>query len=525
MQLRAYQQKTINDLYAWMENHSGNPCAVLSTGSGKSVIIAELCRDIISSYSGVRVLMLTHVKELIEQNYEKLITLWPNAPAGIYSASVGHKDINQPITFAGIQSIAKKIDLYCQYGNPDIVIVDECHLVNHKDEGNYRKVINNLLSKNKHMRVIGFTATPYRLGHGVITDDPAIFDDIIEPVTIEELQASGYLSKLKSKFTNEKLSTDGVHKRGGEYIESELQAVVDKDDKNIMIVDEVINRSEGRKHWLFFCTGVNHARHISEILNARGIKADYITGKHTKAQRESIINDFKSGNIQALTNAEILTTGFDFPDIDLIALCRPTLSPVLYIQMVGRGLRVKSHINNCLVLDFAGLIETHGPITNVQKPTKKGEGGGPPPMKECPDCMEIVHASLKKCYECGYDFPCDSIEHDIRLRNDDINGQLPDDLDVTFCRIEKKKSKKTNIDMFHVIYYGKTFDQPINEFICPFHPGYAGIIGKRLCKEMSIDVDNIKILNRPTKIKYKKDGKYYKIIGRYYDNKEKNAVL
>ena len=183
--LRPYQQRAIDQLYAWFQsNPSGHPCLVLPTGAGKSHIVAALCKDAVMQWPQTRILMLTHVKELIEQNAEKMRQHWPGAPMGIYSASVGRKQLGEAITFAGIQSVRNKAQLM---GRIDLVLIDECHLVSHKDEGGYRTLLNDLSAINPAIRVIGLTATPYRLGHGLITDKPALFDDLIEPVSIEEL--------------------------------------------------------------------------------------------------------------------------------------------------------------------------------------------------------------------------------------------------------------------------------------------------------------------------------------------------
>ena len=183
--LRDYQQRAIDQLYAWFANgNKGNPCLVLPTGSGKSHIVAALCKDALQNWPDTRILMLTHVRELIEQNAEKMRLHWRGAPMGIYSAGLGRKQLGEPITFAGIQSIRKRAS---QVGHIDLCIIDECHLVSHKDEGGYRSFLAELKAINPALRVAGLTATPYRLGHGMITDKPALFDDLIEPVTIEEL--------------------------------------------------------------------------------------------------------------------------------------------------------------------------------------------------------------------------------------------------------------------------------------------------------------------------------------------------
>lgn len=208
-----------------------------------------------------------------------------------------------------------------------------------------------LIAINPSLRVVGLTATPYRLGHGYITDKPAIFDALIQPVSIEELIFKGYLSTLRSKLTITKLEVDGVHKRGGEYIEAELQAKVDTTDKNALVVAEIIKLGAERKSWLIFCAGVAHAHHIKEALTEQGIVAECVTGDTPPAQRDRILREFKAGRIQALTNANVLTTGFDAPMIDLIAMLRPTMSPGLYVQMAGRGLRIADGKTDCLVLE------------------------------------------------------------------------------------------------------------------------------------------------------------------------------
>lgn len=533
MELREYQKRTIQQLYEWLSKNNGHPCVVLPTGAGKSVIIASLIKDAIQNWPETRVIMLCHQKELIEQNAEKMRQHWKGAPMGIYSASLNKRQLGEPITFAGIQSIRNKSK---QIGHIDLCIIDECHLVSHKDEGGYRKLINELTLINPVMRVIGLSATPYRLGHGLITDKPALFDALIEPVSIEELIYKGHLAPLRSKITRQKLSTEGVHKRGGEFIESELQAAVDTDDNNTHVVDEVIRLAANRKAWLFFCAGVSHAEHIKNVLQSREINAECVTGATPKAERERILREFKAGTIKALTNCDVLTTGFDYPDIDLIALLRPTMSASLYVQMAGRGLRPKSHTDHCLVLDFAGAVETHGPITNVQPPKKKGgDGNGEAPIKICDHCHEIVHASVKVCPSCNEPFP--EVEKEpLKLHDVDIMGVSGTDMAVTSWRWAKHISKASQKEMLKITYYGALSEPPVTEYLCIMHEGYAGqkamlllkIIANKsgvnqivYDKKYNVYVDEMsdiaKIMNDaipPSEIEYKKEGKYYRVVDR-----------
>ena len=532
--LRDYQQRAIDQLYDWFQaGNAGNPCLVLPTGSGKSHIVAALCKDALQSWPDTRVLMLTHVKELIEQNAEKMRQHWPGAPLGIYSASIGRKDLGEPITFAGIQSVRNKAE---ELGHIDLVLIDECHLVNHNQEGGYRTLLDKLSDINPDMRVVGLTATPYRLGHGLITDAPAIFADLIEPVSIEELVFKGHLSKLRSKVTEARLDVSSVKKRGGEYIEADLQRAVDTADQNDAVVREVIARAGDRKAWLFFCTGVAHAQHVAEVLQEYGIAAACVTGDTPKAERSSILAAFKAGKIRALTNANVLTTGFDYPDIDLIAMLRPTMSPSLYVQMAGRGMRPKSHTDHCLVLDFAGVVEMHGPITAVQPPKKAGSGNGEAPVKVCDECAELCPISARQCPACGFEFPASAPKR-YELRTDDIMGIEASEMAVTSWHWRKHVSKASGKEMLAVTYYGALSDKPITEYLPINHEGYAGqkALGQLVQMKTKSGAPNTtdnsldgiaQAMNGgtpPAKITYKKDGKFYRVLTREWTESPPNT--
>jgi DNA repair protein RadD len=524
--LRDYQQRTIDQLYKWFaDGHRGHPCIELPTGSGKSHIVAALCKEAIQTWPETRILMLTHVKELIEQNAEKMRDHWPNAPLGIYSAGMRRRDIGEPITFAGIQSVRNKAD---QIGHVDLVLIDECHLVSHKQEGGYRKLIDDLMRVNPALRVIGLTATPYRLGHGYITDEPALFADIISPVGIEELIYKKFLAPLRSKLTAHQLSVEGVHRRGGEYIDSELQAAVDTDDHNVSVVDEVIRLAGDRRSWLFFCAGVSHAHNVADILNARGISADCIVGETPKAERERIIAGFKSGEIRALTNANVLTTGFDHPDLDLIAMLRPTLSTGLYVQMAGRGMRPKSHTDHCLVLDFAGVVQDHGPITAVNPKKATGKGEGESPVKVCDACNELNHISAKECIACGEPFPVPKPPKQ-KLHDDDIMGLDATEMNVTEWQWRRHISRASGKEMLMVTYYGALSDKPVNEYLTVMHDGYAGqkarvslvkiasnagVHGVTLDNQLDDVAFDLNKATPPSLIKFRQDGKFYRVTDR-----------
>lgn len=530
--LRDYQQRAIDQCYAWMRDNDGNPCIVIPTGGGKSHIIAALCKDALQTWPETRILMLTHVRELIAQNAEKMRLHWPNAPMGIYSAGLGKRNLGEPITFAGIQSVRTKAD---RMGHVDLIIIDECHLVGHKDEGGYRALIGALTAINPALRVIGFTATPYRLGHGMITDKPAIFDALIEPVSVLELIEAGHLSVLRSKHTGLELATDGVHKRGGEFIESELQAAVNTAANNAAIIAETIERGKDRNAWLFFCAGVSHAQDVAAMLSAEGIATACVTGDTPKAERDRILADYKAGKIRALTNANVLTTGFDYPGIDLIAMLRPTLSPGLYVQMAGRGLRVADGKDDCMVLDFAGNVSSHGPITNVVPPNRKrSEEPGEAPSKTCELCGEIVHASVRTCPACFAPFP-EPEKKPLKLHDDDIMGFAPKDMSVKEWAWNIHTSRTSGNEMLRVSYYGGLSDPVVHEYLPVLNGGYAEekamavlascagnagvVLGPHRPEESRHEwlervADAMHGAKPPAFISYRADGKFYRVQAR-----------
>ena len=487
--LRDYQAKAIRDVYSWLAHNKGNPCIVAPTGSGKAWICAGICEDFLSKHPHIKILVLSHVKELLVQDAEKITQVWPSAPVGLYSAGLGSKDINT-ITVAGIQSIWKKGK---ELGKIHLVIVDEAHLISNTDSGMYRTLLADLQEVYSGMRVIGLTATPYRLGQGMLTEgNEAIFTALLEAASIEELIKRGFLAKLTSTFTDMKLDVEGVRKVQGDYEKQELEARVNSLDNNTRIVEETIRRAGNRRAWLIFCVSVSHAESMRDEFIAHGINAATITGKTSSAERERIFTEFKAGKIRALTNVGVATTGFDYPDIDVIVMARPTLSPGLYMQMSGRGMRVKSpgHYKDCLVLDFAGNIERHGAITKIipprrtisRKKSEKRELGEM--FKECPQCHKVIMSRARICAHCGYQF---SELSDLNTTQDimgesglqqEISGSEPQQEQAGITRMNVHKwfwkvcySKKDSIAMLRVDFYSEDLMQgPKQLFLKLLHP-------------------------------------------------------
>lgn len=327
---RYYQQEAVDALYTYFSKNKGNPVIAQPTGTGKSVVISTFIKGVYKKYPRQRMMMITHVKELIEQNFDKLIKSWPTAPAGIYSAGLKRRDTKQKIIFAGIQSIAKKAALF---GHMDLLIIDEAHLVSPKDETNYFKFIAELTLVNPYLKVIGLTATPYRLGLGLLTNGNIFTDICYDNTTLEgfnRLIDEGFLSPLIPKAVQNEIAVEGVGKSGGEFITSQLQKAVDKQEITYEALKETIECGHDRNHWLIFGTGVEHCDHIADMLDSLGVSAVSVHSKKSAKENARSIADFKAGRVRALVNNNKLTTGFDFPNIDLIAMIRHTCSPGLW---------------------------------------------------------------------------------------------------------------------------------------------------------------------------------------------------
>lgn len=406
--LRPYQQAAITSIYGYFESHKGNPLVVIPTAGGKSLVMAAFIEGVLKAWPDQRILIVTHVRELIAQNHAEMIGIWPEAPAGIYSAGLGKREAQARILFAGIQSIHRRAQ---EIGHTDLVLIDEAHLIPGDTSTMYRLFLDGLARINPALKVIGLTATPFRLDSGMLHDGKnALFTDIAYEAPVRDLIDAGYLSPLVSKQPATRLDVSKVGTRAGDFIQRDLAAAVDKEAITRAAVTEIIAHGRERKSWLAFCSGVEHARHVAEEFGRQGIICSTIFGDTPKEERDAIIAAFKRGEIRALASMGVLTTGFNAPAVDLIALLRPTKSAGLYVQMVGRGTRLAPGKENCLVLDFADNVRRHGPIDLV-RPRRPGEaGGGDAPTKVCPECDSIIALAATECPDCGYVFPAREVK-------------------------------------------------------------------------------------------------------------------
>ena len=474
MQLRWYQRESIDAVYKHLNEETGNPLVCVSTGGGKSVIIAKLIEELLSQNPGRRFLVLSHVKEILEQNYAKLKAISPLLDIGIYSASLKRKDTDSQVLFAGIQSVHSKAFDLPPY---DFVLVDECHLINaEKDSTMYSKFLAHAKLMNPNIRMVGFSATPYRTKSGLLTEgENPLFHKIVYETDIQQLIDEGFLSPLVTKGGREKIDLTGVRTAQGDFATKDLEKAVNKNDLTDKALDEICELGQDRKSWLIFGVSVAHCLEIEEKLKKRGVLCGVIHGKTPTNNRSTLLEAYKSGNLRCLISQGVLTTGFDAPRTDLLVLLRSTKSPGLYMQIMGRGLRISPETakTNCLVLDYGGNIERHGPIdqvtvTNVAK-KKKGQA----PIRECPKCLLLQLAARRECEECGHVFEiAEKPKHQIQASKDavltsQIKAEWVPVSDVNYF-VHTKKGSPNSIR----VAYRTGFDF-VNEWVCPEHQGYA----------------------------------------------------
>lgn len=576
---RDYQNEAVYSIFRYFEEYkaaSGNPLVVLPTGTGKSLVIALFFELLLKWWGNQRVMCVTHVKELVQQNYEKLINIWPEAPAGIYSAGLKRKDTHHQIIYAGIASVAKKAHLF---GDVSIVLVDEAHLISLKDNPKkqtmYKRFFDDLRRINPLLKIVGLTATDYRLGFGPIVkqegDDElgieTLFDSkVFDGSSVEFFNwfiSEGYLLPVVPKRTKMQIDTSGVKKAGGEFIASELQNVANKAEANEAAIEEALMYGENRKAWLVFGSGVQHCLDLAFMLNAKGIPAAAVHSSMGDAERDRVIRDFKSGKLRAVTNYGVLTTGFDHPAIDMILMLRPTASPVLWIQMLGRGTRPnympgydlsdreqrllaiqESEKHDCLVLDYSGNSRRLGPINDPAIPNRPGvKGAGAAIYKCCDYCAtDGQYPAWRFCGGVSCDDPAympggtycgkpftfkeklkKAASTEVLIKESLPIVEVHNVQDIVYQK-HLNKSHPEKPPTLRVTYHCGT--KSFSEFVCLMHSDWAGRKAYKWWKNRTTlplpdSIDNaleiISMLKIPTQIKVQTNEKFPVILNCCYD--------
>lgn len=394
MKLRPYQQDAHDAAWQHIKG-SIDPCLIeAATGAGKSLIVAALAKTIYDA-TGKRVLCLAPSAELVVQNREKYLAT--GNKASMFSASAGGKELRYPVVFGSPLTVKNRISRFKD--GYAAVVVDEAHGLT----PTLNSIIDEMRLGNPNLRVIGLTATPYRMNSGYIfrmwpdsrvnddstTRDP-YFMQLVSRITAPELIGMGYLTPpVVGTAGAEGYDTSGMKVNArGQFDKADVdRAYHGKGRLTSNIVADVVNQCRNRHGVMFFAATVQHAQEVMESLPPE-ISA-IVTGDTPKKERDSILRRFKDRQIKYLVNVAVLTTGFDAPHVDCIAVLRKTESAGLWAQIIGRGLRLCDGKTECLVLDYTSNIDDHfpdGDLFDPQIKAKRAKEKGDGISAECPDC-------------------------------------------------------------------------------------------------------------------------------------------
>lgn len=377
--LRPYQEEAVAAAVKHLQSYKKPFIVQAATGAGKSLIIAEICHRI-----NQPILILQPSKEILEQNYAKLLSYDPDIDAGIYSASKGRKEIAK-FTFATIGSIRTKPEEFKHF---KYVILDECHGL---DPKNVKGMLTSFLKAINCQNVCGLTATPYRIVQKYFTDEygdmyytaklsmvnriaPFFFKKIVYKIETQDLIDAGFLSPITYYKENVDISALEVNSTGRDFTEESMERFSKTTNREQRIIDAMQYAHQNHKRTLVFCSSIRQAEKVNELAHLNGMYAPVVTGKTPMKERERIIEEFRSGEAKHLLNVGVFTTGFDVPALDCIIMARTTMSLALYYQMIGRGVRIDPETPDKMlhVYDLSGVVERLGRVETIRVQPEKG---------------------------------------------------------------------------------------------------------------------------------------------------------
>lgn len=516
--LRPYQTEAVDALWSGLADHDGNLLAVLPTGTGKALVICEFVRRAMQAFPDTRILVLTHSRELVSQNHAEMMGLWPGCPAGIYAAGLRRREIGARVIFGSIQSLhTKAVDLQ----HVDLVIVDEAQSIPRNSDTMWRRFLGQLTEINPHLRVLGLTATAFRLDSGMLhKGEGALFSRIVYEYSIVDAINAGYLAQPISAAGSAQIDTSAVGTRGGEFIAGQLEAAASDPETVDAIADEIVAKAGDRRGWIVFGCGVKHCTMLRDALRLRGVTSEGVFATTPLPERDAHIAAFKAQRIRALVSVTALAVGFNAKHVDLVALARPTQSAGLFIQAVGRGTRLYEGKADCLVLDFGGNLARHGPVDKPNVKAAGGDGEGAAPTKKCPVCEFPNLIAARVCSECGSEFPAGGSKlHAKAAAAAVLSSQIkPEWVDVASVqyREHRKEGKPPSV----AVSYGCGLVMH-REWACPEHVGYARTkfekwwmqrAGTRPPRNTAEALSRVTELRKPAAIQVRPVGKFTEIV-------------
>jgi DNA repair protein RadD len=405
--LRPYQEEALDVIMADLVQDP-NVLLQAATGGGKTIIFAEIIRRWMNQFPRMEIMIAAHRRELITQARDKLLAVWPEGywHLGLACAGVGPVRLDRAVTIGSVQTLNNR-----QFSRTvDLLIIDEAHrLPALETGGQYHSLIRDLRTANPRLRVLGVTATPFRLGHGYIYGPECrpgrsnLFPMLNYQISLDTLVAGGFLVPWRAK-EGRNMANDLARVKivNGEYDVAGLNSLYLRGVHIQSAVEAYDNYGEGRDKVLVFAVSIEHAERLAEAFNQNGHQAAALHSHLADRDRTKYLTAFEHGGLKVLVNVGILTEGWDSPKVNLIMMCRPTKAPALFVQMLGRGTRLHPGKADLLVLDLANNFKSHGDPSSPQVQIPANAGGGDPPFKSCPTCQSLLAVSRLTCPDCGH---------------------------------------------------------------------------------------------------------------------------
>lgn len=469
MELRPYQNESIDAILNDIETQQFELLQA-PTGAGKTVIFASLVEKLLKSFN-MRILILAHREILIGQTVERMREVWPDVPVSMACASVGEVDLSMPVVVGSVQTLSRRLNELPMF---HMVIIDEAHRLQPRGERGsegelvtqdsaYNKILERLLSYLPSLRLLGVTATPFRLGHGYIYGDkckPGVvnwFPALTYQIPMKALMDIGALVPFHGMVADDvAVELSVVKKTGGDFNEKALSQVMSRTIHLDAAVEAYQKHGENRRHAVVFCVDIAHSIALAERFQEAGFNAATIHSNLHADERNRIMADFKHGFINILLNVGILVEGWDCPQANLIMFCRPTLAPALYVQMLGRGLRPAPGKSDCLLIDLAGNYARHGhpdfPTVKIPKGKADDDDGMDeyddlplPSERKCDQCKLTVTTRAWVCPECGHILiPQADIPTLRKLKADGTISSKDLMAEVAGCEVQEYRSRAGN---------------------------------------------------------------------------------
>ena len=524
MQLRWYQKEAVSEFFAAAKKYPKDDLLeVLPTGAGKTIVLSGISAQVLEL--GGRVMVLARTKELLAQGQARFCEAFPHLAdrSGVYCAGLGLKEFDKDIVFASVQSAYSKPELF---GKRKLLIIDEAHQVPANEESQYQTLLSGLKLAEPTCKLLGLTASPYRLDGGVIFGKSQQFDRVCYNVPLSVLFAEGYITRPKTLDVT-KVDLSGVKRTAGDFNKADVQSRF----LGNSITSEFLAccNDKDAKSVLIFASGIAHAEVIKGELEKAGEHADIVTGDTPPLFRQAVIDKFSAGKTRFLVNCEVLTTGFDATCIDAVVVARATESAGLFLQMVGRGFRLHEGKRVCWIMDSGGNIDRHGPIdsdeygVNTIKPASKGTGEAP--TRICPKCFSENALGAKYCIKCGLEFP--KVEKQLVATARSIVAE-PVVLSVEDVWYSRWKGKDGKRDTMRVDY--KCTDpesvmgrRRVSEWVCLEHEGFARSKAIQWWETHSnnnfpgsideaLEIINVIGVGQPSEIKVVREGKFDRVL-------------